>query len=93
MMQANADRDIVLIVDDVPENLAVLSDALIVKFGAGWFILPNPAYGTALKGGIDEIFPADKRWASPATPEKYAWPGPATIWRRAPHVNCRMGST
>ena len=28
MMQASADRDVVLIVDDVPENLAVLCDAL-----------------------------------------------------------------
>ncbi len=46
---------------------AVLSDALIAKFGAGWFVLPNPAYGTALKGGIDDIFPADKRWAPPAS--------------------------
>lgn len=36
MMQANADRDIVLIVDDVPENLAVLSDALD---GAGYMVL------------------------------------------------------
>lgn len=36
MMQTNADRDIVLIVDDVPENLAVLSDALD---GAGYMVL------------------------------------------------------
>lgn len=36
MMQANTDRDIVLIVDDVPENLAVLSDALD---GAGYMVL------------------------------------------------------
>ena len=31
-------------------------------WGKGWFVLPNPVYGTALKGGIDDIFPADKRW-------------------------------
>jgi DNA-binding response OmpR family regulator/DNA-binding CsgD family transcriptional regulator len=36
MMQTSADRDIVLIVDDVPENLAVLSDALD---GAGYMVL------------------------------------------------------
>jgi len=36
MMQASADRDVVLIVDDVPENLAVLSDALD---GAGYMVL------------------------------------------------------
>ena len=31
-------------------------------WGKGWFILPNTVYGTALKGGIDDVFPADKRW-------------------------------
>jgi DNA-binding NarL/FixJ family response regulator len=36
MTQASAERDIVLIVDDVPENLAVLSDALD---GAGYMVL------------------------------------------------------
>ena len=34
-------------------------------WGKGWFILPNPVYGTALKGGIDDVFPADKRWTDP----------------------------
>ena len=46
---------------------AVLAPPLSAKFGAGWFLMPNPAYGTALKGSIDEIFPADKRWAMPRT--------------------------
>ncbi|MEO6388136.1 MAG: HAD family acid phosphatase [Croceibacterium sp.] len=31
-------------------------------WGSGWFMLPNPAYGPSLKGTIDQIFPADKRW-------------------------------
>jgi predicted secreted acid phosphatase len=31
-------------------------------WGAGWFMLPNPAYGPSLRGTVDEIFPADKRW-------------------------------
>ncbi len=31
-------------------------------WGNGWFVLPNPVYGSALKGGYDEVFPADKRW-------------------------------
>lgn len=31
-------------------------------WGKGWFILPNTVYGTALKGGFDDVFPADKRW-------------------------------
>ncbi len=32
-------------------------------WGKGWFMLPNPVYGTALKGGADDVFPADKRWS------------------------------
>jgi len=36
--------------------------AIKTLWGHGWFILPNPVYGTALKGGIDDVFPADKRW-------------------------------
>ncbi|MDB5688869.1 MAG: super, subIIIB family protein [Sphingomonas bacterium] len=35
-------------------------------WGRGWFVLPNPVYGPALAGGIDDIFPADKRWRDPA---------------------------
>jgi 5'-nucleotidase (lipoprotein e(P4) family) len=35
-------------------------------WGAGWFLLPNPVYGSALKGGFDDVFPMDKRWAVPA---------------------------
>lgn len=34
-------------------------------WGNGWFMLPNPAYGPALRGTLDEIFPADKRWTDP----------------------------
>jgi len=34
-------------------------------WGAGWFMLPNPVYGTGLKGGLDDVFPADKRWTDP----------------------------
>jgi 5'-nucleotidase (lipoprotein e(P4) family) len=38
-------------------------------WGAGWFMLPNPVYGTGLKGGVDDIFPPDARWTDPvATP-------------------------
>lgn len=35
-------------------------------WGSGWFLLPNPVYGSGLKGGFDEVFPADKRWTDPA---------------------------
>jgi predicted secreted acid phosphatase len=34
-------------------------------WGDGWWILPNPVYGSGLQGGLDEIFPADKRWTDP----------------------------
>jgi 5'-nucleotidase (lipoprotein e(P4) family) len=34
-------------------------------WGAGWFMLPNPVYGSGLKGSFDEVFPADKRWNDP----------------------------
>jgi 5'-nucleotidase (lipoprotein e(P4) family) len=39
--------------------------ALADLWGNGWFVLPNPVYGSALKGGFDDIFPADKRWRDP----------------------------
>jgi 5'-nucleotidase (lipoprotein e(P4) family) len=41
---------------------AVQGAALAGFWGRFWFVLPNPVYGTGLKGGFDEIFPADKRW-------------------------------
>ncbi len=31
-------------------------------WGNGWFLLPNPVYGTALAGDIDQIFPGRLRW-------------------------------
>jgi 5'-nucleotidase (lipoprotein e(P4) family) len=34
-------------------------------WGRFWFVLPNPVYGSGLKGSADEVFPADKRWADP----------------------------
>nr|WP_299905509.1 HAD family acid phosphatase [Sphingomonas bacterium] len=47
-----------------------LAAPVAAKWGAGWFVLPNPVYGSGLKGGFDDVFPADKRWAVPATTEK-----------------------
>ena len=40
------------------------------KWGKGWFVVPNPVYGTALKGGADDLFPASKRWTDPAEEKK-----------------------
>lgn len=37
-----------------------------VLWGHGWFMLPNPVYGTAVKGAMGEVFPLDKRWTPPA---------------------------
>ena len=34
-------------------------------WGAGWFMLPNPVYGTGLKGGVDDVFPAESHWTDP----------------------------
>jgi len=34
-------------------------------WGSGWFLLPNPVYGSGLKGGFGEVFPADKGWTDP----------------------------
>ncbi len=41
-----------------------------VMWGRGWFVLPNPVYGSALKGGYDDVFPTNKRWELPADGEK-----------------------
>ncbi len=41
------------------------SPELASLWGSGWFLLPNPVYGTALKGGFDDIFPVDTRWTDP----------------------------
>jgi 5'-nucleotidase (lipoprotein e(P4) family) len=46
---------------------------IYLLWGHGWFMLPNPAYGTALNGTQADIFPADKRW----TPGSAPLPDPA----------------
>ncbi|CUS43782.1 MAG: HAD family acid phosphatase [Pseudomonadota bacterium] len=54
----------------MPRRGATLAAPVAAKWGAGWFVLPNPVYGSSLKGGFDDVFPADKRWAEPAPTEK-----------------------
>ncbi|MCP1468488.1 5'-nucleotidase (lipoprotein e(P4) family) [Sphingobium sp. OAS761] len=49
---------------------ATMRPAVAAMWGKGWFILPNPVYGSGLKGGFDDVFPMDKRWAPPADGEK-----------------------
>lgn len=41
---------------------ATLAPQIAELWGDGWFVLPNPVYGTALTGSLDDIFPIDKRW-------------------------------
>jgi 5'-nucleotidase (lipoprotein e(P4) family) len=48
---------------------ATLARPIAANWGAGWFVLPNPVYGAGLKGGLDDIFPADKRWPTAAQGE------------------------
>jgi len=38
------------------------SGAFANLWGNGWFILANPVYGSGLRGTIDDVFPADRRW-------------------------------
>jgi 5'-nucleotidase (lipoprotein e(P4) family) len=45
---------------------AAASPPVAKLWGHGWFVLPNPVYGSGLRGGFDDIFPADKRWSDPA---------------------------
>ncbi|GAA4765043.1 hypothetical protein GCM10023219_07270 [Stakelama sediminis] len=45
---------------------AVATPAIDANWGAGWFLFPNPVYGPQIKGGMDDVFPRDKRWNPPA---------------------------
>ena len=45
--------------------------AVQALWGNGWYVLPNPVYGSGLKGDLDQVFPADRRWVDPG-------PAPAT---------------
>lgn len=47
-----------------PRRTAALTAPIAAEFGAGWFVLPNPVYGSGLKGGFDDVFPANKRWSA-----------------------------
>lgn len=35
-------------------------------WGNGWFLLPNPVYGPALRGDMEAVFPGPLRWRDPA---------------------------
>jgi 5'-nucleotidase (lipoprotein e(P4) family) len=44
---------------------AAATGPLASLWGNGWFVLSNPVYGTGLRGTVDDVFPADNRWADP----------------------------
>ncbi|WP_235513107.1 MULTISPECIES: 5'-nucleotidase, lipoprotein e(P4) family [unclassified Sphingomonas] len=50
-----------------PAERRSAADMLAVSdlWGNGWFVLPNPVYGTALAGDFDDVFPNDLRWSDP----------------------------
>lgn len=43
----------------------VISPAISKLWGQGWFVLPNPIYGTAVPypGDVGDVFPADMQWS------------------------------
>ena len=50
----------------VPDRRRAASAAPFADlWGRGWFMLSNPVYGPGLRGGFDDVFPADKRWSDP----------------------------
>lgn len=63
----------------VPIRRNMASQTMVAAmWGNGWFMLPNPVYGTGLHGSLDDLFPQDKRWTDPGeTPPPP--PAPETI--------------
>ncbi len=47
---------------------AVAGRKTSLMWGHGWFMLPNPVYGTGLKGDFDTVFPPATRWVPTPTP-------------------------
>jgi 5'-nucleotidase (lipoprotein e(P4) family) len=51
----------------IPERRRLAGSGTVAgKWGNGWFLLPNPVYGSGVRGSYDDVFPADKRWSDPA---------------------------
>lgn len=48
---------------------AVAYSGIADLWGAGWFVLPNPVYGSGVQGGPDDIFPKDKQWRDSGPPK------------------------
>lgn len=41
---------------------AAIAPPFAQMWGNGWFLLPNPVYGTGVAGNMDDVFPPDLRW-------------------------------
>lgn len=52
-------------IDNPARRRIVATETASQMWGNGWFLLPNPVYGSALKGDFDDVFPTDKRWTDP----------------------------
>ncbi|WP_313535738.1 5'-nucleotidase, lipoprotein e(P4) family [Sphingomonas sp.] len=49
-----------------PERRAAAASPVIASmWGRGWFVLPNPVYGTGLGSTYDQTFPPATRWTDP----------------------------
>lgn len=73
----------------VPIRRNMASQTMVAAlWGNGWFVLPNPVYGTGLHGSIDDVFPQDKRWTDPG-PAPAAPASPAAEPAAAPNTESK----
>jgi 5'-nucleotidase (lipoprotein e(P4) family) len=70
--------------DPVARRALVQSRTVKTLWGHGWFVLPNPVYGSGLKGDLDAVFPRDKRWTDPGPAPTAPAPMPEPLPAPAP---------
>ena len=51
--------------DPAARRALAASPAIAALWNEGWFLLPNPVYGSGLGGGWDQVFPVERRWSDP----------------------------
>lgn len=68
------------------------SVAISARWGAGWFVMPNPVYGPALRGTLDEVFPEQKRWTPQARPAPPRASPPARLRPKKEGLTDGLGS-
>lgn len=59
---------------------SIAAPGIVDLWGNGWFVMPNPVYGSALQGGADDIFPKDKQWRDPGIS-----PAPSPVSKKVKH--------